>query len=72
MATSQIQGRVPKQYGVGLLAVLLVTLAYAVLVMQVEAWFWGVAALASLGLVVFAIYLFYRLVLAVERIAYEQ
>lgn len=72
MATGQIQDNVPVRYGVALIAVLLVSFVYAFFLAQIAVWLWGVVALVSLGLTLFLIYLFYRLVLAVEYIAYEQ
>lgn len=70
-STARIRNVVPVPYGIALAAVLLVTLAYAVLLRQIELWLWGVVAVASLALLSFVVYLFYRLVLAVERIADE-
>jgi hypothetical protein len=72
MSTLQKQRRIPARYGAVLVTVLLASLAYAVLTAHILLWVWGVAAVISLGLSVFGVYLFYRLVLAVERIAYEQ
>lgn len=72
METDQFQNRIPTQYLAALLAILLVSLVYAVVIGQIGAWVWGLMALVSLGVTVFVIYLLYRLVLAVERIAYEQ
>lgn len=72
MSTAYIQERVPVGYGVTLIAVLLVSLVYAVFTKQIGVWIWGVVAIVSLGLSFVGIYLFYRLVRAVERIAYDQ
>lgn len=70
-STARIRNVVPAPYGIALAAGLLVTLAYVVLLRQIDLWLWGVVAVASLGLLSFVVYLFYRLVLAVERIADE-
>ncbi|WP_265110836.1 hypothetical protein [Halosolutus halophilus] len=72
MEAAQFPNRIPTQYLAALLAILLLSLVYAVAIGQIGAWIWGLMALVSLGVTVFVIYLFYRLVLAVERIAYEQ
>lgn len=72
MDTARFPNRIPIQYIAALLVISFVSLVYAVLIGQSGAWVWGLVALISLGMTVFVIYLLYRLVLAVERIAYEQ
>ncbi len=49
---------------------MLVILVYAVLIGQSFLWLWTVLTVATLGFFVSPVYLFYRLVVAVERIAY--
>ncbi len=72
MDTIQFPNRIPVQYIAALTAILLMSLIYAILIGQIGAWVWGLLVLFSLSVTVFVIYLLYRLVLAVERIAYEQ
>lgn len=72
METTQFPNRIPTQYIAALFAIFFVSIVYAVVIGQIGAWLWGLMAAISLGMTVFVIYLLYRLVLAVERIAYEQ
>ncbi|XVH31890.1 hypothetical protein ACNS7O_01545 [Haloferacaceae archaeon DSL9] len=72
MSIADARDGVPAPYRIALLAVLLVSFAYAVFVLgQVLVWVWAVLAATSVGVSLFAVYLFYRLVLAIERIADE-
>ena len=54
---------------IGILVVLLVSLAYSVVIGSVGLWLVLVAAVANVGLLFFLLYLFYRLVVAVEKLA---
>ena len=71
MSSVHIRERVPAPYSIAIVAILLISFVYAVIAAQVFLWIWGVIALISLGVSLFVLYLFYRLVLAVEQIAYE-
>ncbi|USZ72296.1 hypothetical protein [Natronosalvus halobius] len=71
MSSIHNQRRIPARYGIVLGAILFISFAYAIITAQILLWVWGLVALFSLGLSVFVVYLFYRLVRAVERIAYE-
>ena len=54
---------------IGILVVLLLSLAYSVVIGSVGLWLVLVAAVANVGLLFFLLYLFYRLVVAVEKLA---
>ncbi|WP_312907678.1 hypothetical protein [Natronosalvus caseinilyticus] len=64
--------RIPARYGIVLGAIVLGSFAYAVITAKILLWVWGLFAVLSVGISVFVVYLFYRLVRAVERIASEQ
>ncbi|MFC4438750.1 MULTISPECIES: hypothetical protein [Natrialbaceae] len=69
MSIAQIRWTVPRSYAILLGAALTASFAYAVFVRQLLLWLFGVVALATFVLSVCVVYLFYRLVVAVERIA---
>ncbi len=71
MSSVHIRERVLARYSIAIVAILLISFVYAVIAAQVFLWIWGVVALISLGVSLFVLYLFYRLVLAIEQIAYE-
>lgn len=50
---------------------LLVSLVWALLLGDLSSWLWAVAGSISIATSLLFLYLFYRLVLAVERIPYE-
>ena len=66
---STVTNSIPTPVLIGALVVLIVSFVYAMFIGTPLAWLALVLALASLGLVTFLIYLFYRLVIAVEQIA---
>jgi hypothetical protein len=73
MSVADLQTKVPRFTVPGIASLLIISLLYSVLVTQnIVLWFvmWG--GLLSIGLTLFVVYLFYRLVLAVERIADRQ
>ena len=72
MSTAQLRVDLPLQYKLVVLALLLVTFAYAVLTAQILLWLLGLLTAASIGLFLFVIFLFYRLVVAVEQLAAER
>lgn len=74
MSTASIAEGVPvRQAAVLLVVLLLVSLGYSIVVMQSFAiWVTAWGTVVSVGLGLFVVYLFYRLVLAVETIAYER
>jgi hypothetical protein len=73
MSVADLQAKVPRLIIPAIVSLLILSLLYSILVTgNIVIWLamWG--GLLSIGLVLFVIYLFYRLVLAVERIADEQ
>ncbi len=73
MGSVPLQEKIPRFTAPAILMLLAGSLFYSVLVTaQIFAWlvFWG--GLFSIGLSLFVVYLLYRLVLAVERIADSQ
>lgn len=72
MATSRFEERLPIRSGIVLLAVLLAGFAYVLLLgVRLEVLIQAIVAGLSLGMSVAFLYLFYRLVRAVERISHE-
>ncbi|MFC4988420.1 MULTISPECIES: hypothetical protein [Saliphagus] len=71
MSAARSEEGIPPRYGIGTFLVVLVALACAVLVGQSFLRLRTVLAVAALGLLSVVVSLFYRLVVAVERIAYE-
>lgn len=69
MSVSRPQQWIPTTYAVPLVTLLAASFAYAVVVRQLLLWLFGVVALSTLALSAALVYLFYRLVIAVERIA---
>ena len=71
MSVRSLEGDVPIRQLAGVLLVLaVVTLLYSLLVTQtILLWLFGWLSLASVGLLVFVVYLLYRLTVAAERIA---
>ncbi|WP_312908633.1 hypothetical protein [Natronosalvus caseinilyticus] len=72
MPTAQLRQAVPLPYQILLLTALGGSLAYALITAHILLWFLSVAVVVSLGLGVVLVSLFYRLVVAVERIADER
>lgn len=70
MSLARTGDGVPVRYGIVALVVVLAVGAYAVLIGQSLLMLWTVLAIAVAGLSLFVVFLFYRLVVAVERIAY--
>ncbi|MFB1065347.1 hypothetical protein [Natrinema sp. H-ect4] len=73
MSVADLQTKVPRFTVPTIAGLLLVSLLYSVLVTaNITLWLavWG--GLLSIGIGLFVVYLFYRLVLAVERIADNQ
>ncbi len=71
MSSAPVTDRIPVRYGIVLLAALLVSFVYALLVANLLRWAWAVGAAVSLSLALFLCYLLYRAVLAIERISYK-
>ncbi|WP_247002683.1 hypothetical protein [Halosolutus gelatinilyticus] len=71
MSTSQISDRFSTHHVIALLVVLLASFAYSVLLARILLWVWAVVTVFSIMLSLFVVYLFYRLVLAVERMSYR-
>ena len=71
MSTARFREAVPAQYGIVALTVLIVSVFYAFLMGDLLLWAQMVLATVSLGISLFVVYLFYRLVLAIERISYK-
>ncbi|PSQ46983.1 hypothetical protein BRD19_10985 [Halobacteriales archaeon SW_7_65_23] len=71
MNVRSLEGDVPIRQLAGVLLVLaVVTLLYSLLVTQtILLWLFAWLSLASVGLLVFVVYLLYRLTVAAERIA---
>jgi hypothetical protein len=71
MSVRSLEGDVPIRQLAGVLLVLaVVTLLYSLLVTQtILLWLFAWLSLASVGLLVFVVYLLYRLTVAAERIA---
>jgi protein-S-isoprenylcysteine O-methyltransferase Ste14 len=73
MSVADLQTQVPRFTVPVIASLLIISLLYSVLVTQnIVLWLvmWG--GVLSVGLTLFVVYLFYRLVLAVERIAERQ
>lgn len=73
MSVADLQTKVPRFTAPVIASLLIISLLYSVLVTQnIVLWLvvWG--GLLSVVLTLFVVYLFYRLVLAVERIAERQ
>lgn len=70
MSTARTAEEIPVRYGIAAFVIFLGTAAYALVIGQSFLWLWTVLAVAALGFSLFVVYLFYRLVVAVERIAY--
>lgn len=71
MATVTPSFSIPLPALTGALVVLVVSLAYAIWIGAPVAWLVFVFALGMVSLAAYLVYLFYRLVIAVERIAAE-
>ena len=73
MSVADLKTKVPRFTVPAIVVLLIVSLLYSILITAtIDLWLavWG--RLLSIGLVVFVVYLLYRLVLAVERIADSQ
>ncbi|TYL38481.1 hypothetical protein CV102_11815 [Natronococcus pandeyae] len=66
MSSRNARKELPPEIGAGVAIVLFVSLAYALLARQIFLWLFSVA---TIGISVYLLYLFYRLVIAVEEIA---
>ena len=69
MSAGRPQQWIPVRYTVWFGLLLAASFAYAVIVRQLLLWLFGVAVLTLLALSAALVYLFYRLVIAVERLA---
>jgi hypothetical protein len=73
MSVADLQAKVPRFTVPAIVSLLILSLVYSILVSgTIVLWLAAWGGLLSIGLALFVIYLFYRLVLAVERIADEQ
>jgi protein-S-isoprenylcysteine O-methyltransferase Ste14 len=73
MSVADLQTKVPRFIVPTIASLLIVSLLYSILVTQnVVLWLAAWGGVLSVGLTLFVVYLFYRLVLAVERITDRQ